>query len=213
MFRKFMMCCCDIDVLFAIFEWCGQHSALLVAIAGFATSVMIAKITSGLDLRRTLCVRRFEVYEKAISHLTLKLNVYYNILAAFETLNEPNMAVEVMKSKVGLLLTLFVRLCEIEKEDSDLVGIVLYSKLPAYDVRSMTREAAHFMALIQDFSSRANLPNADEQLKQFAPDLISGVKRFGPFVVDETNHLNAIYDQLCNDIKNDKAIKKLLQKT
>ena len=208
-----MMCCCDIDVLFASFEWCGQHSALLVAIAGFATSVMIAKITSGLDLRRTLCVRRFEAYEKAISHLSQKLNVYYNILAAFETLNEPDKTIEVMKSKVALLLMLFVRLGEIEKEDRDLVGIVLYSKLPAHDVRPLTRETAHFMALLQDFSCRANLPNADEQLKQLAPDLISGVKRFGPLVADETNHLNAIYDQLCNDIKNDKAIKKLLQKT
>ena len=190
-------------------DWCGQHSALLVAIAGFASSVAIAKITSGLDLRRTLCLRRFDTYERAISHLSHKLNVYYNILATFETLNEPDMAVEVMKSRVALLLTFFVRLGEIEKEDRDLVGIVLYSKLPAHDIRPLTRETAYFFALLQDFSCRANLPNAAEQLKQFVPNFIRGVKRLEPLVADEANHLNTIYDQLNNDIKRDKAIKKL----
>ena len=89
-----------------ILNWCGQHPELLVAIAGFATSVAIAKITSGLDLRRTLCVRRFDTYEKAVGHLSLKLNVYYNILAALESLNDSD-AVEVMKWKTAQLLLFF----------------------------------------------------------------------------------------------------------
>lgn len=204
-----MIGCCNIDALFAILDWCGQHSALLVAIAGFISSVAIAKITSGLELKKTLCLRCFDAYEKAISHLSSKLNIYQNILAAFETLDEPNMATEVMKSKVALLLMLFARLGEIEKEDRDLVGIVFYSKLPTHDVRPLTRETAHFLALLQDFSSRANLFNSEEQLKQFAPVFISGVKRLEPLVVDEANHLNAIYDQLSNEIRSDKTIKKL----
>ena len=207
-----MIGCCNIDTLFAILDWCGRHSALLVAIAGFISSVAIAKITSGLELKKTLCLRRFDAYEKAISHLSSKLNIYQNILAAFETLNEPNMATEVMKSKVALLLMLFVRLGEIEKEDRDLVGIAFYTKLPTHDLRPLTRETAHFWALLQDFSNRANFPNVDEQLKQFAPRFISGVKRLEPLVVDEANHLNAIYDQLSNDIKRGKVIKMLFRK-
>ena len=157
-------------------------------------------------------MRRFDAYEKAVGHLSHKLNVYYNILAAFETLNETDMAVDVMKSKVALLLMLFVRLGEIDKEDRDLLGVVLYSKLPSHDVRPLTRETAHFFTLLQDFSCRANLPNADEHLKQFAPSFISGVKKLEPMVVDETKHLSAIYDQLSNEIKSDKTIKKLCRK-
>ena len=61
---------------FELLNWCGEHEAMLIAVAGFICSVVIAKITSGLELRRALCVRRFEVYEKAISQLSLKLNVY-----------------------------------------------------------------------------------------------------------------------------------------
>lgn len=50
----------------AIFDWCGQHSVLLVAIVGFASSVAIKKITRELNLKKTLYIRRFDVYERVI---------------------------------------------------------------------------------------------------------------------------------------------------
>ena len=196
--------------LIELLDWCGQHSALLVAVAGFAASVTIARITSGLDLRRALCLRRFEAYEKAIGHLSLKLNVYFNILAVFQTLTEPDLAVEVMKSKVAVLLSLFIRLSEIEKEDGESTVIILYSKLPSHDVRPMMKEIALFGALLQDFSYRANLPNAEEQLKQLAPHFIDGVKRLEPLVEEEANHLNTMFVKLYDEIHKDKTIKKIL---
>ena len=76
------------DFAFELLDWCGEHEALLIAVAGFISSVAIAKITGGLELRRALCVRRFEVYEQAIGQLSLKLNVYYNIQAALESLKD-----------------------------------------------------------------------------------------------------------------------------
>ena len=198
-------------VLFEILDWCGQHSALLVAIVGFASSVAIAKITSGLDLKKALCIRRFEAYEKAIGHLSLKLNVYYNILAALQALNEPVFAMDVVKCKVAVLLPIFIRLDEIEKEDRDTTGIVLYSKLPSYDVRPLIREIGFFLAMLQAFSYFANLPDAEAQLKQFMPNFISSLKRLVPLVEEEVNHLNAIYVQLDAEIRADKTIKKMLR--
>ena len=198
-------------ILFELLDWCGLHSELLIAIGGFASSVAIAKITSGLDLRKTLCLRRFEAYEKAIGHLALKLNVYNNILAAFETLNEPVLAVDELKCKVALLLTIFVRLGEIEKDDFNMAGVVLYAKLPTHDVRPLTRETARFIDLLQGLSFFANLPNSEERVKQFAPDFISGINRLKPLVEEEANHLNAIYNQLNDEIRKDKVIRKMFR--
>ena len=194
----------------AILDWCGQHSALLVAIAGFASSVAIAKITSGLDFRKTLCLRRFDAYENAIAHLSLKLNVYYNILAAFHSLNEPIVELNVIKSKVAVLLALFIRLGEVEKNDRDSIGIALYSRLPSHDVRPLTREVANFIALLQDLSYLSSLPNPEGQLKRCQSNFVSGVKRLEPLVEAEVNYLNAMYDQLSDEIRKDKTIKKLL---
>ena len=198
-------------MFFEILDWCGQHSALLVAIVGFASSVAIAKITSGLELRKTLCIRRFDAYEKAIGHLSLKLNVYYNILAAFQSLHEPISEMNVMRGKVAVLLAFFIKLSEIEKEDCDSADIVLYSKFPQHDVRPLAKESALFVVLLKDFSDRANLPNSDAMLAQLAPTFINGINRLEPLVAEEAVHLNAIYEQLCEEIHKDKTIKKMLR--
>jgi hypothetical protein len=54
------------EVVMAILDWCGEHESVVIAIAGFLSSVAIAKITSGLDIKKAICMRRFEAYEKAI---------------------------------------------------------------------------------------------------------------------------------------------------
>ena len=201
------------EFILAILDWFGRHTELIIAIVGFASSVAIAKIATGLDLRKTLCLRRFEIYEKAIGHLSLKLNVYYNILAAFQVMNEPVLDVNAIKSKVIVLLSLFIQLGKAEEGDRDSSGIVLYSKLPSHDVRPLTREVANFVAKLQYFSYLANLPNPEDQLTRFAPEFINGIKRLEPLVEAEVKHLNAIYDQLNDEIQKDETIQKMFRKS
>ena len=206
-------CCCDFkEVLFAVLDWCGEHDALLAAVAGFITSIVIVKITSGMDLRRTLCVRRFEAYEKAITYLSLKLNVYNNILAAFESLKDAAVPIEIVKSKVVLLLASFQKLGEVEKEDSNVTGVALYTVFPPYDARPLVKELANFWSRLQDFSYLANLPDSQEQLRQSANGLRGDVERILPMIENETNHLQTIYAQLKDEIAKDKIVKKLFRK-
>ena len=208
-----MCCCCDFkEVLFAVLDWCGEHDALLAAVAGFITSIVIVKITSGMDLRRTLCVRRFEAYEKAITYLSLKLNVYNNILAAFESLKDAAVPIEIVKSKVVLLLASFQKLGEVEKEDSNVTGVALYTVFPPYDARPLVKELANFWSRLQDFSYLANLPDSQEQLRQSANGLRGDVERILPMIENETNHLQTIYAQLKDEIAKDKIVKKLFRK-
>jgi hypothetical protein len=115
-------CICGFkEVLLAVLDWCGRYEALLIAIVGFLSSVVIVKITSGLDIKKALCMRRLDAYEKAISHLSLKLNVYYNIQAAFESFKEPALSVDLMKNKIAICLAVFQKLGEIEKKDDKVI--------------------------------------------------------------------------------------------
>ncbi|MBO5799762.1 MAG: hypothetical protein J6R41_07020 [Paludibacteraceae bacterium] len=208
-----MSCCCDFkEVLFAVLDWCGEHDALVAAVAGFISSAVIAKITSGMDLRRTLCVRRFEAYEKAITFLSLKLNVYNNILAAFESLKDAEVPIEVVKSKVVLLVATFQKLGEVEKEDSNVTGVALYTVFPPYDARPLVKELACFLSRLQDFSCLANLPDSQELLRQSANGLRGDVERILPMIENETNYLQTIYTQLKDEISKDKMAKKLFRR-
>ena len=200
------------EVVMAILDWCGEHESVVIAIAGFLSSVAIAKITSGLDVKKAICLRRFESYEKAITHLSLKLNVYYNIQAAFESLKESVLEVDVMKGKVVILLATFQRLEEIEKEDSRVTGVALYTVFPSYDAGPLVKELAYFISRLKEFSCLVNLPDAEARLKQFESGFMENINRIAPMVVKEINHLNSIYDQLKNEIKKDKMAKKLFCK-
>ena len=200
------------DFVFVLLDWCGEHDALLAAVAGFISSAVIAKITSGMDFRRTLCVRRFEAYEKAITYLSLKLNVYNNILAAFESLKDAAVPIEIVKSKVVLLLASFQKLGEVEKEDSNVTGVALYTVFPPYDARPLVKELAYFWSRLQDFSCLANLSDSQEQLRQSANGLRGDVERILPMIENETNHLQTIYAQLKDEIVKDKIAKKFFRK-
>lgn len=199
------------DILF-LQSCTGRYEALLIAIVGFLSSVAIAKITSGLDIKKVLYMRRLDAYEKAISHLSLKLNIYYNIQAAFESLKEPVLSVELMKSKIAILLASFQKLGEIEKDDSRVTSVVLYTVFPSYDTGSIVKELANFISRLQDFSCLVNLPNAEERLKLFESSFVDDIKRIVPMLEKEINYLNAIFDQLKNEITKDKMIKKVLNK-
>ena len=201
------------EVVMAILDWYGEHESVVIAIAGFLSSVAIAKITSGLDMKKAICMRRFEAYEKAIKQLSLKLNVYYNIQAAFESLKEPVLAVDVMKSKIAVLLATFQKLGEIEKEDSNITGVTLYTVLPPYDVKPLVKELAYFGSRLQYFSCLVNLSCSEDQWKQFESEFREDVKRIAPMVEKETNYLNALCEQLKDEISKDKMAKKLLRKS
>ena len=201
--------CFFIDIL----DWCGEHEALLIAVAGFISSVAIAKMKSVLDIKRMLCVRRFEAYEKAIRHLSLKLNVYYNIQAAFESLKDVASPIEVLKSKVAILVASFQKLGEVEKDDANVTGVSLYTVLPTYDTKPLIRELARFCSRLQDFSCLVNFPDSLVWLTQFVSDFRVDVERILPMVEKETNHLNAIYAQLKDEISKDKMVKKLFRKS
>ena len=209
------MISCMIDtkeVVVTILDWCGEHEAVLIAIAGFLSSVAIAKMASGLDIKKTLCIRRFEAYEKAITYLSLKLNVYNNILAAFESLKDAEVPIEVVKSKVVLLVATFQKLGEVEKEDSNVTGVTLYTVFPPYDARPLVKELACFLSRLQDFSCLANLPDSQELLRQSANGLRGDVERILPMIENETNYLQTIYAQLKDEISKDKIAKKFFRK-
>ncbi len=59
-----------------------------------------------------LCVRRFEAYEKAMRQLSLKLNIYANILASLPQLKETIGDAVLLKARIVMVLAWFVKLGE-----------------------------------------------------------------------------------------------------
>ena len=70
-----LMCCVNID---SSNEWLGLASTVVVALVGLCSGVIIAKLSSHLELKKMLCLRKVEVYEAAMRQLVLKINVYAN---------------------------------------------------------------------------------------------------------------------------------------
>lgn len=207
-----IICCIECKAfLREVLNWCSQNSALIIAVAGFVSSIVIAKITSGLDLQKTLCVRRFEAYEKAMRQLSLKLNLYANILASLPPMKEAVSDVGILKARIAVVLAWFVKLSENEQREGDLSGVVVYSDFPSRDVRPMMKEMSEFVALLNELLCSLDGHLSCEQLYHASQRVADGVTRFEPFVVEEAAHLNVIYEKLKEDIRRDKRIKRLLR--
>ena len=55
-------CTIDMNDIKAVIDSLGQLSTLIVAVMGFITAIVVAKVTSGQELKRTLCIKRVETY-------------------------------------------------------------------------------------------------------------------------------------------------------
>ena len=69
---------CSVNCVKTVLDSVGQLSTLIVAIVGFITAMIVAKVTSGLELKRALCLKRVEAYELATRQLWQLITVYEN---------------------------------------------------------------------------------------------------------------------------------------
>ena len=52
-----LACSINMEALKMVLDWLGQQSAVLVALVGFVAAIIVAKITSGLELKKMLCLK------------------------------------------------------------------------------------------------------------------------------------------------------------
>ena len=210
MISSIMICCLSVDTVKVIFDSLGQLSTLIVAVVGFITAIVVAKITGGLELKRMLCLKRLEAYEVAMRQLWHLITVYENILAAMAAINldEDNSTI---REKIELVLVHFVQLGELMKKNDDLAQIMFYSDLPTHDLIQVSKEVPRFVKMLKEVDVKLSEPMISENLVIIETKIKDGTNRLAPLIHQELNHLYNINVKLKNDVWMDKRLKFLFK--
>ncbi len=199
-----LMCCVNID---SSNEWLGPASTVVVALVGLCSGVIIVKLSSHLELRKTLCLRKVEVYESAMRQLVLKINVYANFLNSLR-----GTAVgSTLRMRLELMASILVQLPQIEQKDADIARLLFYTDLPSYNNLLLISETPKFMELFQRIVQKTQGQLTQEERNELAKEFNEAAAKFGPLVETEYNQQQAIFAKLKKDITSDKLLRKLLR--
>ena len=203
-------CSINIDTLKMILDWLGQQSAVLVALVGFTTAIIVAKITSGLELKKMLCLKRVDAYEAAKCQLMRMTNTYESILTSMAAIAQDKDSATIVE-KIALLLAFFIQLDKVLQQDGDLARIALYTtELPRQDTRELMGEEPRFVKVIRDIAEKMQHASSIEERDVLESDLKHEINRIAPLIQRELQHLYNLDDKLKKDIQTDKRLKILL---
>ena len=193
-----------------ILDWIGQQSTAIVAVVGFVASVIVARITSGLELNKALCLKRAEAYEAARCQLMRMTNVYEIILGQMAAISQDTDSKSI-DAKIALLVTQFTKLGTVMEQDEKLARIALYStELPRQDARQLLGEEPRFVNVITGILTKLQCGSSDEEREALEGKLKQAINRFAPLMQNELQHLYTIDEKLKHDMQKDKRLKKLL---
>ena len=196
-----------IDVIKAVVDSLEQLSTVVVAIMGFVTAMVVAKITSGLELKKTLCLRKVEVYEAAMRQLVLKINIYANFLNTLRGVADGS----TLKMRLGLMFEFLEQLRQIEKNDADVARLLFYTDLPSYDTLPLLLEIPRFMEAVDKIAQKIQDQMTTEERMSLAKEFNEVVARFGPLAETEYGQQQAMLAKVKKDIAADKQLRKLLR--
>lgn len=205
-----LACSINMEALTTILDWLGQQSAVIVALVGFLTAIVVAKITSGLELKKMLCLKRVDAYEAARCQLMRMTNTYENILACMAAINQDKDNTTISE-KILLLLTWFIQLERVLQQDGDLARIALYAtELPRQDARELIGEEPRFVKVVRNIAEKLQRTSSIEERDVLENDIKHEINRIAPLIQRELKHLYNLDDKLKKDIQTDKRLKILL---
>ena len=205
-----LACSMNLEALKTILDWLGQQSAVIVALVGFLTAIVVAKITSGLELKKMLCLKRVDSYEAGRSQLMRMTNTYEVILACMAAINQDKDHTT-LGEKIFLLLTWFVQLESVLQQDGDLARIAFYAtELPRQDARELIGEESRFVKVVRNIAEKLQRTSSIEDRDVLENDLKHEINRIAPLIQRELQHLYNMDDKLKKDIQKDKRLKILL---
>ena len=198
-----LACSLNLNAVKAILDSVEQLSTMIVAIVGFITAVIVAKVTSGLGLRRALCLKRVEAYELATRQLWQLITVSENILGSMAAINldDDNSSIQ---EKIGLMLILFAQLGELISKNGDLAQIMFYSNLAAHDVIQVSKEASKFVRDLKEIDAILRNPTTKENLERVENKMKNAINGLAPLIQQELKHLYCYDDKLKKEIRQDK---------
>ena len=197
-----LMCCIEPGN-----EWLGPASAVIVALVGLSSGVIIAKLSSHLELGKTLYLRKVEVYEAAVRQLVLKINVYANFLNTLRGAANGS----TLKMRLGLMVEALAKLRQVEQNDADVAKLLFYMDLPSYDNLSLILELQRFMETVNKIAENIKKQLSPDEQTTLAKEFNEASSKLGPLAETEYNQQQAIFAKLKNDIASDKQLRNLLR--
>ena len=197
-----LMCCIESGN-----EWLGPASAVIVALVGLSSGVIIAKLSSHLELGKTLYLRKVEVYEAAVRQLVLKINVYANFLNTLRGAANGS----TLKMRLGLMVEALAKLRQVEQNDADVAKLLFYMDLPSYDNLALILELQRFMETVNKIAENIQKQLSPDEQTTLAKEFNEASSKLGPLAETEYNQQQAIFAKLKNDIASDKQLRKLLR--
>ncbi len=193
-----------------ILDWLGQQSTLVVAVFGFVTAIIVAKITGGIELKKALCLKRVEAYEAARCQLMRMTNIYEIILGQMAAVSQSTDSKTIV-DKIALLVSQFLALGKVMEQDDSFARIALYAtELPRQNPRPLQSEEPRFINAIRDIWEKLQSGSSEEERDALEGKLKEAINRFAPLVQNELQHLYDLDEKLKTDIQKDKRIKSLL---
>lgn len=199
-------------MLNTILDWLGKHEAMIVALGSFVTAIVIAKITTNLELRKVLSIKRIEAFESAKSYLTSMLNVYENLLLYMEEVHKDKDS-STIETKISLLLVLFSRLHDISKKEDDLVRMAFYSSklCRQRDAAVVLRELPAFLQSFSNILMRSRTITTEKERENLGNDFGIAVAQMILIIKSEAEHLCKMDNALTEELRHDKRLKHLFR--
>ena len=153
-----------------ILDWCGQQATLIVAIVGFITSLIIARLNSRLALENDLFKKWVEVHEKSIRQLWKTIETYDACIKGLKLVAN-GQAVEMQRA---FLVASLQQLIGIEKDDDDLFGAILFSTDGlTYDNRELLSKMIRLSAKMNGCAAHTKAEDGytldcNDEIQQFA---------------------------------------------
>lgn len=189
-------------------ELLGPATTVVVALVSLCAGVITTKLNSQLELRKTLCLRKVEVYEAAVRQLVLKSNVYANFLNTLRGAADGS----TLEMRIGLMAAALAQLPQIEQHDADITRLLFYTDLPSYDTYPLISETPRFMETIRKIAAKIQGQLTSEDRMSLVTEFNAAASKFGPLAESEYNQLQAMFAKLKKDIAADKQLKKLFRK-
>ena len=196
-----------------ILDWLGQQSTLIVAVAGFISAIIVAKITGGIELKKALCLKRVDAFEAARCQLMRMTNTYEVILGSMSAITQ-DLDSSTIGDKIVILLSPFIELEKVLRQDENLARIALYvTELPRQDVRQLLAEEPRFVNVIRKISEKLQRASSKDERDVLEVQLKQEINRIAPLIQMELQHLYDLDDKLKNDMRKDKKLRQLFAKS
>lgn len=194
-----LVCCIDFGT-----EWLGSASTIIVAVISLYSGVLIAKLNSSLELKKTLYLRKVDVFERAVLQLNKLVNLYLTVIASINRVWD----MATLRGEIALLVASIDQVSQIVQSDEQRLRVMFYVKLPLNNAGPLIQETPAFLQILHALINQlqAGLTIDENQLRKFNETR----ERYCRLIFEEYMYIEKVRQFVTDAILHDKQMRGLL---